>query len=268
MKTDRELNRQDAFLYVFRHLQRFREVVENLNKAVYEAYDYYDGFPGDPENWPEEEQKALEGIWDKVADDAMRLREMIQAPLLTMLTTPEGYNSWRDEVDQALVDISLYVDPESPEADLADADKGAYALTQAIDLLEEHCDHLAVTVFGRWGLYWFKIATESKRIDEIVTYLDRFDQVPLQEVVAVLESPEQLDNEQSQKVAEEERNEWIYDEYMAGVKFPVIIDRLKGKPIEWDRIFTRQGIRDAARRHASRHGLPMPLPRRPGRPPK
>ncbi len=118
MNSNRELIPQDAFLYIFRHRQRFREVVEGLCKGVYEAYSYYDAFQMDPEDWTEKAQKTFEGIWKEVADNKERLLTLMEAPLVAMLRTLEGCDSWRDGLEKALLDIKAYRrdrrPPESP----------------------------------------------------------------------------------------------------------------------------------------------------------
>jgi hypothetical protein len=66
--------------------------------------------------------------------------------------------------------------------------------------------------------------------------------------------------------ANAERDEWLYDQCCALVKYEAIIGQLR-KRTEWEPIDSPQGIKNAANRHAERNGLPAIPSRQPGRPP-
>jgi len=63
-----------------------------------------------------------------------------------------------------------------------------------------------------------------------------------------------------------DRDCWIYNQVMAGVKYAQIISELKSKPIRWSRIGSKMGIKKAAEKYAEDNNLPKPKPRPPGRP--
>jgi hypothetical protein len=60
--------------------------------------------------------------------------------------------------------------------------------------------------------------------------------------------------------ATEDRDKFIYEEYLNVTSLKNIIIKINKIP-EWDEIKTKQGIKDAAKRYAKRHGLPPPPPR-------
>ena len=66
--------------------------------------------------------------------------------------------------------------------------------------------------------------------------------------------------------ATEARDKWIYDQCKKGTVFSTIINRLSKRPKSWGRIGSVQGIKDAAKRYANRHNLPLPPRRKRGRP--
>jgi hypothetical protein len=63
----------------------------------------------------------------------------------------------------------------------------------------------------------------------------------------------------------EERDKFIYDSCCMGTKYVSIINRVSNNE-DWEFIESAQGIRNAAKRYAERHGLPLPGPRKKGRP--
>lgn len=70
------------------------------------------------------------------------------------------------------------------------------------------------------------------------------------------------------KQLREARDEWIYQQCMAGTVYSHIIDKLTENAVGWEPITTPNGVKRAAIGHADKHGLPPPLPRSPGRPKK
>jgi len=64
----------------------------------------------------------------------------------------------------------------------------------------------------------------------------------------------------------DKRGEWIYHKVMNGDRFSAIIRALDKKPRTWERIGTVNGIKNAANSYANKHGLPLPPPRKKGRP--
>jgi hypothetical protein len=64
----------------------------------------------------------------------------------------------------------------------------------------------------------------------------------------------------------DKRGEWIYHKVMKGDRFSAIIRALDKKPKTWERIGTVNGIKNAANSYANKHGLPLPPPRKKGRP--
>lgn len=65
--------------------------------------------------------------------------------------------------------------------------------------------------------------------------------------------------------AVEARNKYIYDSCMKGVAYSIVINRLRRKPRTWGLIESVSGIKKAAKAYATRHDLPMPPERQPGR---
>jgi len=59
----------------------------------------------------------------------------------------------------------------------------------------------------------------------------------------------------------ESRDQWIYEQCCKGIPYDTIAIQLKKKPKSWPRLYSKQGVRTAAIRYASRQGLP-PIPRR------
>lgn len=66
--------------------------------------------------------------------------------------------------------------------------------------------------------------------------------------------------------ANDARDEWLYDLAMKTVAWGTIRMRLAKKPKSWERIDSDNGVKKAARAYAHRHGLPVPPPRKAGRP--
>jgi hypothetical protein len=65
--------------------------------------------------------------------------------------------------------------------------------------------------------------------------------------------------------ATEARDKWIYEQAMKGRAWASIMRSLDDKPKTWERLSTENGVKDAAKRYAKRHSLPMPQPRKAGR---
>ena len=65
--------------------------------------------------------------------------------------------------------------------------------------------------------------------------------------------------------ATEERDRWIYEQWWDGTKFEEIKQQVKARS-DWEPIETVQGVKDAGKAYVDRYGLPLPPPRRPGRP--
>jgi len=65
--------------------------------------------------------------------------------------------------------------------------------------------------------------------------------------------------------AVEARNKWIYDSCMKGTAYSTILNRLKRKPKTWEAIMSVNGIKKVATAYATRHALPLPPKRQPGR---
>ena len=80
-------------------------------------------------------------------------------------------------------------------------------------------------------------------------------------------SREQENSEQAAAVVShhDDRDKCIYEQAMQGTEWDLIRIRLHKHP-EWEPIGTINGIKDAARRYARRHGLPVPPRRKRGRP--
>ena len=135
----------------------------------------------------------------------------------------------------------------------------------AVGDLDDYCDRQAISVFGHWGWYWFKTAA-TKRFS-----LDDFadpNTVGLGpgDIIGRMCAPAEEDSPQKWTEVREARNRWVYEQVMANVKYPTIINNLKSQPVTWQRISTVQGIKGVARRYAKVHNLPEPDARLPGRP--
>lgn len=82
--------------------------------------------------------------------------------------------------------------------------------------------------------------------------------------------PEVVDTQEEQQPQgqkrghNEERDAWIYEQWVAGVRYAVVKEQLAQRSLEtgWDTLESIQGIQQAAARHAKRHKLPRPQPRK------
>ena len=135
----------------------------------------------------------------------------------------------------------------------------------ALPLLEQFVRRCAVRVFGRWGLYWFEIATESPngRTHFQAPPETRAECEKLARILLAVPLSES-DQEWADGIAE--RDTWIYEQVVAGVKYRTILRELRTKPPKWGPPSTIPGIKKIAKQYAIRNGLPLPEPRLPGRP--
>lgn len=151
-------------------------------------------------------------------------------------------------------------------SDLADHDtllEAALDLFLFSQILNEYLDASAVGVFGIWGAHWFGLAAENLPTDLVLGASPSRD-VPTTELFKRLNSPETDETDSTEAI--EARNRWVYEQVMAGVKYDDIIASLREKPRNWQRITTVPGIKGRARAYARTNRLPLPPPRKPGRP--
>jgi len=144
-------------------------------------------------------------------------------------------------------------------------DEAIDALRMLVCALDQLCYRWAIAAFGAWGGYWFMTAVSDKfRLDKF--YRWSTIELPTEEIVALIKQPLTGESEQEMVDAADECDRWIYDQVMAGKKYPRIIKELKAKPVKWRRISSIPGIKAIARRYAERNSLPIPAVRQPGRP--
>ncbi len=143
---------------------------------------------------------------------------------------------------------------------LVEAAEDLFIFSQELD---EYLYRKAIAVFGVWGAHWFRFSAENLPVDLLLSESLPHN-VPTPELFRLLNT---TGEETNLDRAIEARSQWIYEQVMAGVKYPDIIAELRKKPVAWGLISTVPGIKGAACAYAKRHVLPMPERRRPGRPP-
>jgi hypothetical protein len=134
----------------------------------------------------------------------------------------------------------------------------------AVQELDELCYRWALATFGVWGAHWFAIAATGQFSLDLEQWPEV--EVPTAKLLDLVRKPSEGETEQEWAVATQARNQWIYEQVMAGVKYTRIISDLKAMPAKWQRISSIPGIKAVARRYAKQHSLPLPKPRQPGRP--
>lgn len=138
-----------------------------------------------------------------------------------------------------------------------------------VDVLTWDVHTMAEGILGTEGAFWFLTASSCSRFrDDFeyrmnVTMLRRRD--PDQDAALLLRG-QQSDKEAGQSAADETRDKWCYEQAMQGRTYPAIAGDLRKQRDYWGRL-GEAGVKQAAFRHARKHGKPFPPPRRPGRRP-
>ena len=263
MSRDNGIPKQDAFLIVCRQVKEVIDCAERLCGQIAAAAGWFLDDCRDDKN-PELSDVNVAYLFDfgDVIPAFARLAYVLRNPLFPALQLDA-----LELVSDALKDIGNCL-PRFGKwwgADDSLAEAQDFLLI-GIQELQEFCDVQAVAAFGQWGAHWFWVAAEHGPKDAVFGPQAESN-VEIDAVVTALRKPGgEAEDTGEWEEAIRARNKWIYEQVMAGVKYPVIIERLKAKPTKWQRIGTIQGIRSAARTYAIRNNLPKPPRRRRGRP--
>jgi hypothetical protein len=190
------------------------------------------------------------------------LGDMLNSEILTRLE----HSSLLD-LKQAILHLQAEIRERGLfEIDRCTLNESAECIQLATDASMDYCEQLATGAFGCWGAYWVRMTIEVD--GEQLPYIQSSMGVTSEEIVRELLAPSNSDAECDRQRSLEERNQWIYNQVMAGFRFPAISKELKKNRCKWGRVSSDAGIKKIARKYAIDNGLPAPEPRRPGRPPR
>lgn len=258
MVESHHVSREDAFLHVYQAVRRLMDSVTALAEQL----------EADPEAlWCFDAERAgaeycdCELNFDHAFCQVEALEEALADDLIAALNV-EAVAPIAEALRYTKEALPL---PGQLGGDFRILAEAVDRLRWAVDDLNDYCYQHAIGIFGLWGGYWFMTAALHQSSFEFFGD-DTVSQLPVEEVVALLSKPPTDESETAWAEATEARNRWIYQQVMAGVKYPAIIRDLESKPIKWQRVSTSQGIKSIARKYADSHGLPRPIVRAPGRP--
>ena len=259
MTNSERFHRQDAFLEVYRAVREVIDGATLLSEQLETDPDAQYAFSAERAGADYFYQDLN---WDHVRPSLARLKEAIHEELIRALD-----NETVDDIKCAL----HHAEEALPFPGQLGGNPRILAevvnhLEWAVEALNEFCQQWATSVFGVWGAYWFDVAANSRFPLDHTDYWPRIE-LPPAEVLSLMTKPEDDETGQEWADAAEARNQWIYEQVMAGVKYNQIIAGLKGRPTKWQRISSIPGIKAVAAKYAKQHGLPEPKPRPPGRPP-
>ena len=252
-------SREDVFLYVYHRAVRkvvdsATELVKQLNADPRASYAMDAERSGDSVSCPNLD-------WHHVVPAIQELNEINRDNLVTEL---------HSDIIERILEANQVAEAELCRTGFRDANTRLLAevvdvLEQCIQELGEMCHRWAVAVFGDWGAHWFRIAAFG---DFHRDHVDEFSLIRLSpaEILTRLDKPDKSQVEQGWEDATDARDRWIYEQVMTGVKYEQIIIELRSKPVKWQRIGSKQGIRLNADRYAKKFSRPAPMLRRPGRP--
>jgi len=250
MDSDCRVTRQDAFLLAFRQIKMIIECGERLTEKIIDNHGSID-------------PAVLAGL---DADLARIVQLGSVMPLVTRLKDKRVQRSVIPKLNHAIEEAkSLIDDPAKRASDTID--HLALSLFDVMCELELYCETLAISVFGHWGAYWFQIAQEGLPTEDVFGSTECHRDVPVDVIITLLSQPEPHETDRARQMIQDEANRWIYEQLMAGEKHGKIASELKHKPVGWPRISSPAGLKARGAKYATEHGLPLPGPRPPGRPP-
>lgn len=255
------LSKHQAFLHLFSACAGLLDSISSLCDAISDA-SFIEAHVSKDETYVIHD-------WQETSEALEQLQSALQNPLIQELG---------EEVIKKVADAAVQVKTGLPLEYKGEAESGTflgmYALYHIQPELEERLYNMAVETFGHWGAFWFNVAVTNPdlRSREQLACMSFLEADPSpsdltsDEIIHAWRSSPVTESEELHGRAIDERNRWIYDQVMAGVKFPAIIKDLEKKPFGWTRISSVPGIKSAAEKFAERHNLPRPKKRSPGRP--